>query len=236
MPQCNPIAHPPYTNRALERNLTQGTGEMMMRSRNVIHAALLATLLGACSPPAPPASSTGEQPGRGDPRSRSLPAKPAPQQGPAIPDAAIRTLAALFVPADGQLGYFARMIDLDGDGHEELVAQVVGDAVCSDGGCSLFVLSPDADEVYAVVAQIAPVTPPVLAGATGEHGWRDLLVAAGPDAQANLVRLTHDGERYPDAPPDAADARIATAPADAQVLIAADADPARAVPLPSPAG
>lgn len=198
-----------------------------MRALSIV-IGLASVLLAGCDPPQPLASTTGEQAGMGDPASHRLADAPRAVAGPPVPEAAIATLAALFVPEDRALGYFARAVDLDGDGHDEVVAEVVGDAVCTSAGCSVFVLSPDKDGVYRLVAQISPADAPVLAAGQRHGGWRDLLVTTG----AGLAQLGYDGRRYPDNPDSAAAALLRAPPDDAELLLPAYRSAAEAAVLP----
>lgn len=197
-----------------------------MRARDVIQGCACALLLAACDPPAPGSSSTGDAPG--EPAGGTFAARVQAQDA-MVPEVAIKALASLFAPADGELHYFARAVDLNDDGHDEVVVEVIGPAVCTDEGCSVFVLSPDPTGLYKVVAQIGPAGAPLYAARSRSNGWRDLLVGIKP---AGLARLAYDGRRYPENP-----ARVPVlpqAPADAELLLPVPAPADQPAPLPVP--
>ncbi|MFO1349833.1 MAG: hypothetical protein U1F68_03790 [Gammaproteobacteria bacterium] len=112
-------------------------------------------------------------------------------------------LQELYGPDSGDVRYFAKAVDLDGDGKPEIVVHIAGPLVCGSGGCDTLVFTPDGTGLR-LVANITLTHPPILAALTRTHGWRDLIVAVGgggiqPGYEA---RLRYDGLTYPENPTD----------------------------------
>lgn len=92
-------------------------------------------------------------------------------------------------------------VDLDGDGADDLLAFLDDPNWCNDGACTLLVFHREAgDDV--LVAEIAPVRPPIAVGDLAAGGWRDILVTVGgaEGVPQGTVALQRDGIGYPEDP------------------------------------
>lgn len=91
-------------------------------------------------------------------------------------------------------------VDLDGDGAEDLLALLDDPNWCTDGACTLLVFRREAgDDV--MIAEVAPVSPPIAVAEQTHGGWRDILVTVGGEGMPpGTVALQHDGIGYPEDP------------------------------------
>lgn len=78
-----------------------------------------------------------------------------------------------------ELTYYSKFVDLNGDGHNEAVAFVVGPEGCTEG-CDLYVLQPKGKR-YQIISRIPTSKVPVYALDQRSHGWRDLVVTTDHD-------------------------------------------------------
>lgn len=151
----------------------------------------------------------------------AAPAPPTDARPPTPPpsEAVAAALRIVFNSDAGDVRYFHQVIDLDGDGRDEIVAHVAGPNVCGSGGCDTVVLAPDGDG-YRVVADIASTRPPISAAMTRSNGWRDLVVTTGRGGgESGPVLLHYDGTTYPSNPAVAPAKRLSAAPDDEELLI-----------------
>lgn len=104
---------------------------------------------------------------------------------------------------EGEVHYFLKWFDLDGDGTPEAVVHVVGPMVCGSGGCDTVVLARRGG-VYKPVSTISLTHPLVIASPRSTHGWHDLFVfvAGGGILPGYYAELKFDGRTYPDNPTD----------------------------------
>ncbi|HEU4813094.1 MAG TPA: hypothetical protein VFS99_02565 [Xanthomonadaceae bacterium] len=92
-------------------------------------------------------------------------------------------------------------VDLDGDGAEDLLAFLDDPNWCTDGACTLLVFHREAgDDV--LIAEVAPVRPPIAVGEPSPGNWRDILVTVGgaEGVPQGTVALQRDGIGYPEDP------------------------------------
>lgn len=132
----------------------------------------------------------------------------------ALPAGVLATLRQDVGTDLGEIRVFGRNIDLDGDGRNEAVAQLVGPMVCGSGGCNTYVLA-QADDAWRIVATIRLSHPPIAALPSRSEGWRDLVVAVGGGGgESGFSTLRYNGTAY------AGGSGLAPAmPTDAEVLI-----------------
>lgn len=124
----------------------------------------------------------------------------APPAAPA-PDPAEKALTVLGQQFYGE-GTTARsaLVDLDGDGSDELVAYVEGPQYCGSGGCVATVLTRDGD-TYRSVMDGSVSQLPIYALSTRTGKWRDLGIAvSGGGAEPGIARMRFGTEAYPDNP------------------------------------
>lgn len=96
--------------------------------------------------------------------------------------------------------YRAAAADLNGDHSLEIFVYADGQRRCGSGGCTLFILTPDARS-YRIVTRLTVTRPPIRVLEASTHGWNDLGVrVAGGGIQAYEARLRFDGRAYPSNP------------------------------------
>jgi len=178
----------------------------MTRSSLVV---ALAVGLAACSPAKPP-----------PPATPALPPQPATPPWRAVE--ALRNLVF-----DSKANYAFAMVDLNGDGSEEVVAYVMSPDFCGSGGCPLFVLTTYGRR-YAVVGQTTVTQTPIRLLPSSTNGWRDLSVAVGGGgAPVRQVKMVFDGRFYPRNP------TTVDAPVDSTLGVELIAAGATGQPLPA---
>jgi len=103
----------------------------------------------------------------------------------------------------GELRYFLKWFDLNGDGEPEAIVHVVGPRVCGTGGCptTIFVRREGS---YKPVSTIVLTRPLIIASQRRTHGWRNLIVflAGGGIMHGYYVELPFDGSAYPESASD----------------------------------
>jgi hypothetical protein len=121
----------------------------------------------------------------------------------------------------GPIHYFAKQVDLNGDGRPEIIAHVAGPMVCGTGGCNTLVFAQD-DQSLRLVSNIPVTRPPIVVATTTTQGWRDLIVrvSGGGILPGHDARLRFDGRTYP-ANPTVPPAEPLKAPASGEVAIPA---------------
>lgn len=84
--------------------------------------------------------------------------------------------------------------DLNGDGNEELLAQLDW---CGSGGCTLLIFEHH-QESWRFNSRITLVNTPINLGNQRNHGWQDLIFhVSGGGAKANRHLMQYDGISYP---------------------------------------
>ncbi len=118
-----------------------------------------------------------------------------------LPADLAQTLRGILGDQTGDARYFAKAVDLDGDGRPEVVAHVAGPMVCGTGGCDTLVLAPEGQGLR-LVTRMTVSRPPIVAAETRSNGWRDLVVrvSGGGIIPGYDALLQFDGVTYPDNP------------------------------------
>lgn len=164
----------------------------------------VASLLAACQPATPPANQQAEAASPAATSADATPAAPTPDAPasdahaqPPLPAAALAVLRKEVGADAGELRYFGRGIDLDGDGRDELVVHLNGLFVCGSGGCNTYILQADANSQWRIVTSLPTTRAPIVAAASRSNGWRDLIIrVSGGGGDAGEARVKFDGKRY----------------------------------------
>ena len=166
---------------------------MPRRVRTFAAAIATASVLAACGGDRPDREAATPAPVAPTTEALRLPADPGARARAAV-EAAMAERDIREVPAHRHAS-----VDLDSDGTEDLLAWLDDPNWCTDGGCTLLVFHREGERDV-LVAEVAPVRPPI-AVATHASGWRDILVTVGGDAApVGTVALQHDGIGYPEDP------------------------------------
>ena len=110
-------------------------------------------------------------------------------------------LRKMYTADDGDVRYFVKWFDLNGDGTPEAMVYVVGPQVCGTSGCDTHIFIKHGSG-YKLVATIGLSHPLIVAASARSHGWRDLIVfvAGGGLLPGYYAELRFDGREYPDNP------------------------------------
>lgn len=102
---------------------------------------------------------------------------------------------------DGTLRYYHAFVDLNDDGEDEAIVQLIGRTWCGSGGCQTLVLAPNGQS-FRVVSEISLVHLPIRAFPESSHGWHDLgvFVSGGGIQPGYEAALRFDGKGYPENP------------------------------------
>jgi hypothetical protein len=143
-----------------------------------------------------------------------------PQQETASPQLA-KQLNETLGDVPGPIHYFAKQVDLDGDGRAEYVVHVAGPMVCGSGGCDTFVFAQEGSGLR-LVSRTSVTRTPIVVASTTTQGWRDLVVrvSGGGIIPGYDARLRFDGRTYP-ANPTVPPAEPLKAPGSGEVAIPA---------------
>ena len=87
-----------------------------------------------------------------------------PQQETASPQLA-KQLNETLGDVPGPIHYFAKQVDLDGDGRAEYVVHVAGPMVCGTGGCDTFVFAQEGSGLR-LVSRTSVTRPPIVVAST----------------------------------------------------------------------
>ena len=119
----------------------------------------------------------------------------------------------------GPIHYFAKQVDLNGDGRPEHVVHVAGPMVCGTGGCDTFVFTQEGSGLR-LVSRTSVTRPPIVVASTTTQRWRDLVVrvSGGGIIPGYDALLRFDGRTYP-ANPTVPPAEPLKAPASGEVTI-----------------
>ena len=102
---------------------------------------------------------------------------------------------------DGEVRYFLKWFDLNGDGTPEAIVHVVGPNVCGTGGCDTHIFARHGGG-YKLIATVELSRPLIIASPRRTHGWRNLIVfvAGGGILPGYYAELRFGGRTYPDNP------------------------------------
>ena len=141
-----------------------------------------------------------------------------PQQETVSPQLA-KQLNETLGDVPGPIHYFAKQVDLDGDGRAEYVVHVAGPMVCGSGGCDTLVFAQEGSGLR-LVSRTSVTRPPIVIASTTTQGWRDVVVrvSGGGIIPGYDARLRFDGRTYP-ANPTVPPAEPLKAPASGEVAI-----------------
>jgi hypothetical protein len=110
---------------------------------------------------------------------------------------------------DYRLGENARfttaLTDLNGDGRDEALVYLVDQGVCGSGGCNLYVLTDNGENVWSVDSKMTVSRPPIYRLPTRTNGWADLGVTVSGGGLMRMVmkvpRTAHGYASNPTVPP-----------------------------------
>ena len=110
-------------------------------------------------------------------------------------------LRNMYSDDDGEVRYFHKSFDLNGDGKPEVIVHVVGPGACGTGGCATHVFAK-LGASYKLISTIALSRPLVIAALGCSHGWRNLIVfvAGGGNVHGYYAELRFNGKTYPHNP------------------------------------
>jgi len=110
-------------------------------------------------------------------------------------------LRTMYSSDDGEVRYFLKWFDLNGDGVPEAIVHVSGPGVCGTSGCDTHIFAKRGNG-YALISTIGLSRPLVIAGPRRSHGWRNLIVfvVGGGIVRGYYVELRFNGKTYPDNP------------------------------------
>ena len=102
----------------------------------------------------------------------------------------VNELLKMYSNDDGEVRYFLKWFDLNGDGTLEAIVHVVGPRVCGTGGCDTHIFAKLGGG-YKLISTIGLSRPLVIASPARSHGWRNLtvLVAGGGNMRGYYAEL-----------------------------------------------
>jgi len=96
--------------------------------------------------------------------------------------------------------YISALVDLNGDGKQEVIAYLLGPEWCGSGGCTMLVLAPQGSS-FKVITRMTISNPPIRVLDTKTNGWRDLTVhVSGGGISGYDAKLSFNGKKYPSNP------------------------------------
>ncbi|MGM0564562.1 MAG: copper resistance protein NlpE [Pseudomonadota bacterium] len=141
---------------------------------------------------------------------------------------AVRRVVGPIFEGAGDVRYASAVIDLNGDGGDEILVYPMGSAACGRGGCTLLVLT-ERDGRYVLFSRTSVVQTPVFAAESRSNGWRDLIVRMGGNGVVGRpLRKLVVNRRYND---NASLAESAGEKPRGELLMAANITAERAPPL-----
>jgi hypothetical protein len=110
-------------------------------------------------------------------------------------------LRKMYSDDDGEVRYFLKWFDLNGDGIPEALVHVRGPQVCGTSGCDTHIFWKRSGN-YELISTIGLSRPLVIAALGRSHGWRNLIVfvAGGGVLPGYYAELRFNGKTYPDNP------------------------------------
>ncbi|MGY0799997.1 hypothetical protein ACW7G0_13210 [Lysobacter sp. A286] len=115
--------------------------------------------------------------------------------------------------------YREALVDLDGDGADDLMMLLEGSRWCSGQGCSLLIFHAAPEGNFRLVTRTTNTRPPIAISSRRHRGWHDLFVGVGTDPdRVGTVALQFNGDGYPADP--SLSALLATqSPSSARIVI-----------------
>lgn len=97
--------------------------------------------------------------------------------------------------------YTSADVDLNGDGKNEVIVYLTGNAWCGSGGCTVLILALT-DSSFDVVGTTTVVRLPIRVSPKKSHGWDDIIVRVqgGGITHAYDAVLPFNGKTYPHNP------------------------------------
>jgi hypothetical protein len=113
----------------------------------------------------------------------------------------VTELRKLYSNDDGDIRYFLKWFDLNGDDTPEAIVHVAGPQVCGTGGCDTHIFARDGNG-YKLISTIGLSRPRIIASPVRSRGWRNLIVfvAGGGVLSGHYAELRFNGKTYPDNP------------------------------------
>ena len=95
--------------------------------------------------------------------------------------------------------YTAVFPDLNGDGNPEAIVYLTGDGWCGSGGCSMLVLTQNAQHSWRIVGNISVTHRPISVLKSMSHGWHSIGVweSGGGILKPYEAELLFNGKKYP---------------------------------------
>jgi uncharacterized protein len=153
----------------------------------------------------------------------ALPAALRAVQETSLPASIEAVLRTKYVAEGMETRYLRGVVDLDGDGRDEILVHVVGPMACGTGGCPTLVFTPGQGDAYRLVTTLSVTRPPIRASSRRSNGWRNLIVhVAGGGAAAHDAELAFNGKSYPRNPSVAPATPVTTL--DGATVVIADVD------------
>jgi hypothetical protein len=110
-------------------------------------------------------------------------------------------LRQMYSEDEGEIRYFLKWFDLNGDGTPEAIVHVVGPSACGTSGCYTHIFAKRGAN-YKLISTIGLSRPLIVASPVRSHGWRNLIVfvAGGGIYPGYYAELRFDGKIYPENP------------------------------------
>jgi hypothetical protein len=107
----------------------------------------------------------------------------------------------MYSDEDGELWYFIKWFDLNGDSIPEAIVHMIGPNVCGTSGCDTHVFARRGGD-YRLISTIGLSNPLVIASQRRSHGWRNLIVfvVGGGIQPGYYAELQFNGKTYPENP------------------------------------
>jgi len=133
-------------------------------------------------------------------------------------DRTLLEFALGYLKGDSESRYFDALVDLNGDGTNELIVHVVGRWVCGTGGCNTYIFTRD-DKGPRLVTDVTLTRPPIRVLKETTNGWRSLAVqVSGGGIRPFEAELQFDGNTY-EGNPSVAPARPGDGSKPGQIVI-----------------
>lgn len=100
-----------------------------------------------------------------------------------------------------QTRFFSAPVSLHGNGKEQRIVYLTGNAWCGSGGCTALVLARE-ESSYKLITKITIARLPIRVLTSTTNGWHDVavVVQGGGIKRAYVAKLSFDGRTYPTNP------------------------------------